>query len=91
MQTLLEFVGAIAGVHQVRVAVDETRRDEAALAVDVFGGRQLLRIARGAGEGNESAPAGDEAVGDEPQSLVARESRKVSVAPDAVTVHAGTI
>ena len=52
---------------------------------------QVRRIALRAGIDDAAVPAGDEAVGDETQSFGAHESRKVSVSPDAVTVHGGTI
>ena len=50
-----------------------------------------LRIAGGPGENDETLPARDDPLGDEAESLVSHERREVSVAPDAVTLHAGTL
>ena len=63
VQALFEFVGARAGVDQVRVAVDEAGRDQPALAVGVLRGVESARRLRfGAGINNESVAAGDEAI-----------------------------
>ena len=40
----LEFAGAVAGIDQMRVAIDQARRDPAALAIDALGGVEMRRV-----------------------------------------------
>ena len=47
VQPHLEFAGAVAGIDQVRVAIDQGRRDPAAVAIDAFGGVECGRIGAG--------------------------------------------
>ena len=92
VQTLHEFAGAVAGVDEMGVAVDESRRDEPALAVGVLRGGEIAgRFGSRAGVVDEPVMARDEAVVDEAQALAVREGRKASVSPNAVTVHGGTL
>ena len=92
IEALLELMRATAGVYQVGVTVDETRRDQPPLAIDVMRRFERRRFALWPGIGNTSIVRGDEAALDDTESWpVGRQRRKVSVSPDAVTVHGGTL
>ncbi|KAG0771410.1 hypothetical protein G6F22_016498 [Rhizopus arrhizus] len=86
LQALLELVGAVAGVDQMGVAVDQSRRDPAAFAVDA-GGRLQVGIAAG-GADMDDAPvgAGQHAIADDAQA-VAVEGDQVDVGPEGIDVH----
>ena len=70
LQALFEFVGAIAGVDQVRVAVDEARRQPAAFAVELRGG------ANGARQRGARAQPGDPPVAYRKRAVAHRAVRR---------------
>jgi hypothetical protein len=75
------------------MTVDEAGRDQAALAVDVVSGFEIRgRFTLRPGINNGSVARGDQTARDGTESFpVRRQRRKVSVSPDAVTVHGGTL
>jgi hypothetical protein len=86
LQALLEFVGAVAGVDQVGVAVDQAGRDPAAFAVDA-GGRLQVGIAAGRADVDDAAVgAGQDAIADDTQPF-AIEGDQVDVGPEGIDVH----
>ena len=95
LQSLLEFMRAIAGVHQVRVAVDETGCDQPAPAVDGFGGFKVARRGvNGARVQDPAVGAGDEAIVDQSQAAVrggAGHGGQPGISPDAITAHGVTL
>jgi hypothetical protein len=93
VQALLELLRAIAGVHEVGVAVDETRRDPAAFAVDDLERVELRgctvdrpRI------GDAPVATRDESVVDDSETFPVRRHRRESgIPPDPITTHDGNI
>ncbi len=94
VEALLKLMGAVAGVDQVSVAIDEAGRDPASLAVDDF---QRVECRRGGrawtGVFNESVAAGDEAILDDTQSRRSSgcQGREPGIPPDTVKAHDGNI
>src|SRR5262249_47766130 len=92
-QPLLELLRAVAGVHQVGVAIDEAGRDPAAFAIDAL--ERLDRCGRGigrAGVDDESVAGGDHAVLDDSESaFTGCHRREAGIPPDPVTTHDANI
>jgi hypothetical protein len=90
---LFEFRGAVTGVDEVRVAVDESGRDQPAVAIgDLQRFEPGRRIARGTDMKNASTAAGDESALDDSQLLASwNESREAGVTPDTIAAHGGTL
>ena len=85
-QPHLEFVGAVAGMDQMRVAVDQAGRDPAAFAVDDFGaaGRRGRHIRFRTGKDDPAVPRDDRAVLDSANAgQLFGKGRKPGIAPDA--------
>ena len=85
-QPHLELVGAVAGMDEMGVAIDQARRDPAAFAVDDLrtGRRGRGKVRFGTGIGDFAAACGDGAALDDAQAGQAGgKRRKPGVAPDA--------
>ena len=85
-ETLLEFVGAIAAIDQMGMAVDQAGRDPAAGAIDpLLGIERGRRVRGGAGIDDAAIAGGDQAVIDQTEALARRRKRrKTAAVPDAV-------
>ena len=85
-QPLLEFGGAVAAMDKVGMAVDQARRDPAAVAVgSLFGFESGGGLGGGAGIDDAAAGGGDHAVIDQAEALAIRRKRcKTASVPDVI-------
>ncbi|CDX24834.1 hypothetical protein MPLB_600009 [Mesorhizobium sp. ORS 3324] len=84
-QPHLEFVGAVAGIDKMRVAVDQARRDPAAVAVDGLGAlrKSSWHIGFHTGIDNEPVARGYRAFFDEAEaSRIPGHGRQARIAPE---------
>ena len=88
-QPQFELGGAVAGIDQMSVAVDQPRRDPAALAVDDFGSVMAAGIGVRADKGDPPAMAADSAVPDGAIGLpVGVHGRDPRIDPKAIQLQA---
>ena len=89
LQALLELVGAVAGMNQVGVAVDQAGADPAPAAVDALRGVEGRRTGGRAGMHDAPCMRGDDAVADDAEAAAGVvECHQVGVMPNRIAVHA---
>lgn len=86
LQALLELTGAVAGIDQVGVAVDQAGADPAPATVDALGRLQMIGRAGRADMHDAPIGRGDDAILDHAQAG-AIDGDQVGVVPEGVTVH----
>ena len=86
-QAPLELTGAIAGEDQMSVAIDQTRRDPAALAIDRRDGVEAGRLSRRTGEDDLAVGRRHQAIGSTSPSPGPGHGGQARVPPEGVAAH----
>ncbi len=89
-QPQLEFMRAVAAIDDVRVAIDQARRDPAAFAIDGFRSLERRRPCGGPGIDDAALARGDQPALDEAEPFPFQ-GGKSGVLPEPVTLHGAII